>query len=290
MGTDFEKILDEVNKKAKEAVTDKGDYIGDNGLLYCGKCHTPKQCRISICGKIKTVYCLCECGCIIQDLEREKMRRKVREEWISDMRTAAFPSRKFCDYTFAHDFKKKPELTRICKNYVDHFPEMAECGTGLLLYGATGTGKTYAASMIANELISRGIPSLFVSIKSLVKDIRETFGTEKSVTAALNGYKLLIIDDLGAENKTPYIQDIVLDIIESRTNIGLPLIVTTNIAIKELKNPQSITEKRINDRILKMCFPVEVTGENYRYTAIKQDFDRTKKILYGADREEDGKE
>ena len=48
MGTDFEKILDEVNEKAKEAVTNKGDYIGDNGLLYCGKCNTPKQCRINI--------------------------------------------------------------------------------------------------------------------------------------------------------------------------------------------------------------------------------------------------
>lgn len=287
MGTDFEKILDEVNEKAKEAVTNKGDYIGDNGLLYCGKCNTPKQCRINICGKIKTVYCLCQCGCVAQDKEREKARKKDRDEWIERMRATAFPADKFYKYTFANDFGRKPELTRVCKNYVEHFPEMAESGTGLLFYGLTGTGKSYAASMIANELISRGIPSLFVSIKSLVKDIRESFGAEKLVTAGLNEYKFLIIDDLGSESKTPYIQDIILDIIETRTNLGLPLIITTNISIKELKNPQSITEKRINDRILKMCFPVEVTGENYRYTAIKQDFEKTKNILYGEDQSED---
>ena len=34
------------------------DYIGENGLLYCGKCNTPKQCKFKALGEEKIVFCL----------------------------------------------------------------------------------------------------------------------------------------------------------------------------------------------------------------------------------------
>ena len=44
------------------AVADTGDYVKD-GLLHCGKCHTPKECRISVDGAEMVVGCLCDCFC-----------------------------------------------------------------------------------------------------------------------------------------------------------------------------------------------------------------------------------
>ena len=47
--------------RAEEAIPVRDcDYLGEDGLLICGKCHTPKQCR-PFPGSDLTVYCLCKC-------------------------------------------------------------------------------------------------------------------------------------------------------------------------------------------------------------------------------------
>lgn len=39
----------------------ENEYPGDDGLLYCSKCHTPVQCRVNIWGREKIVRCICQC-------------------------------------------------------------------------------------------------------------------------------------------------------------------------------------------------------------------------------------
>ena len=49
------------------------DYIGENGLLYCGKCNTPKQCKFKALGTDRIVFCLCDC-------KKREQERKMRAE------------------------------------------------------------------------------------------------------------------------------------------------------------------------------------------------------------------
>lgn len=44
----------------KRAPTEN-EYLGENGLLYCSKCHTPVQCRVNMFGTPKIVGCVCKC-------------------------------------------------------------------------------------------------------------------------------------------------------------------------------------------------------------------------------------
>lgn len=55
-----------------------GDYMGADGLMYCGKCHTPKQTRVQLFGSERTVNCLCECGVKKRDKEKENECREKR--------------------------------------------------------------------------------------------------------------------------------------------------------------------------------------------------------------------
>ena len=58
----FENFIDKVAAAAEQNnAVENGDYIGDNGLLYCGKCNTPKQCEVEAFGKKRNVYCICKC-------------------------------------------------------------------------------------------------------------------------------------------------------------------------------------------------------------------------------------
>ena len=59
---DLSGAFDRIEMTASQNIrADKGDYVGEDGLLYCGKCHTPKQCRVELFGEIRTPMCLCQC-------------------------------------------------------------------------------------------------------------------------------------------------------------------------------------------------------------------------------------
>jgi DNA replication protein DnaC len=96
---------------------------------------------------------------------------------------------------------------------------------------------------------------------------------------SLNRFPLLILDDLGAERKSEYMNEIVFNLIDSRYRAKLPLIVTTNLTSEELKNPADITNRRTYSRLLEMCIPLEVKGEDRRREKLKDSFKEMKELL-----------
>lgn len=58
-------------------------------------------------------------------------------------------------------------------------------------------------------------------------------------------------------------------IVDSRYWAGLPMIITTNLTKQDLLSPRSVTKKRIYDRILDRCCPIEMTGTNRRVKAMR---------------------
>ena len=92
----------------------------------------------------------------------------------------------------------------------------------------------------------------------------------------LNQYSLLIIDDLGIERNTEYAKEQVYNIIDERYKAKLPLIVTTNLTLDELKDSKELAYRRIYDRVLSMCVPVSFQGESHRK---QEHVNRTQKVM-----------
>ena len=86
------------------------------------------------------------------------------------------------------------------------------------------------------------------------------------------------------ERGTEYGLEQVYNVIDSRCRSGKPLIVTTNLSLAELQNPQDTPHARIYDRLLEMCCPVCVSGENFRRENAAQKMDKLKTLMEGKER------
>ena len=96
---------------------------------------------------------------------------------------------------------------------------------------------------------------------------------------SLNRYSLLIIDDLGIERNSDFALEQVFNVIDSRYRSGKPLIVTTNLTLDDLRNPEDTAHSRIYDRLLSMCVPVRFTGDNFRQEAAQRKMESMKKLI-----------
>ena len=123
----------------------------------------------------------------------------------------------------------------------------------LLLYGSTGLGKTFTSDCIAKEFIKKGKDVFYTSAPRLFtifedyKFGRNTSAEAKRIIDYISTVDLLIIDDLGTEFRTQYIDSILFDIINTRTNENQHMIISTNLKPSQLETTYSA---RISSRIL----------------------------------------
>lgn len=274
----FKEYAKMLEARANNAIkTEEGDFIKD-GLLHCGKCGTPKQCRVEVMGMTISPKCLCECE--KEKLEKEKEREEKQEllDRIKKYRKMGFPESQMQDWTFANDDRSNAKLSDMAQRYVSRFDEFYKEGKGLLLHGGVGTGKTYIACMIANALIDKGFPVLVTNFARILSTLQGTFDKQEYLDS-LNQFKLLVIDDLGAERDTSYAKELVYQTVDSRYRSGLPMIFTTNLSMQKLATETEITDKRVYDRIIERCFPVEVAGDSRRMKKLINTFEDVKNKL-----------
>ncbi len=272
--------VDNLEKRAAESIKPlEGDYYGDDGLLYCGKCNTRKQTRITIFGTEKTPFCLCKCE--VEKREREEAERKRIEfqKKVKEYRRLGFPESEMQHWTFENADGSNDKIITAAQKYVSNFEELKSNGKGLLLFGTVGTGKTYVAACIANALIDKGYPVLMTNFARIANTVTGMYEGKQEYYDSLNRFPLLILDDLSAERKTEYMQEIVFNVIDSRYRAGLPLIVTTNLTSEELKHPSDISYQRTFSRLLEMCLPVKVEGKDKRLEKLKADIQPMKDLL-----------
>lgn len=252
---------------------EEGDYM-QGGLLYCGKCHTPKQGEYKTPWGVVRPFFPCRC-------EKERMGRiRMEEESIrfelkvQAMKKDAFDDEEMLKWRFEADDLTNEKVSKVARQYADNFLTMRKAGKGLLFFGDVGTGKSFHAACIVNALVEKGYPCRMTDFNALEKVLKQEYAD------SLNKYSLLVLDDLGAERDTPYMMEIVHSVINARYRAGLPLIVTTNLTAAELKNQQQdISHKRIYSRLMEMCIPVEVKGTDRRREKLKDDFKAYKDML-----------
>ena len=241
------------------------DYIDPvDGLIYCRVCGKHRQLRFNIHGEEHIVRTLCKCGEAERDARIQEEERREFQRRTESLRRTGMPDRKMWEYTFDNDKGYNTKLY-MAQNYVDRFEDLKADGRGLLLWGQTGTGKTYFAGCIANALIDKGISVYMTNFSTIINQLTGAFSEEKNqIIETINQKSLLIIDDLGIERNTDYATEQVYNVIDTRYRSGRPMIITTNIILDDLKNPKDLAHKRIYDRILERCTPILIEGKNIR--------------------------
>lgn len=258
------------------------DYTGlRDGLLYCGKCNTPRQCKINILGTEKTVGCLCQCRAIEQKVA--ELERKEREKFDCIQRLKAFSLQDTScfDHTFNRDNGKCHQMDK-AHSYVNQWHEMHKENIGLLLWGGVGTGKTFFAGCIANALLEQFVPVCITNFSRVLNSLSGLYSEEKNrFIAELDRFRLLVLDDFGMERQTEYALEQVFHVVDARYKNGQPLIITTNLTLKELQNPTDTAHERIYSRILEMCRPIRFVGEDMRKGRADEKMQTARKLLLG---------
>ena len=130
--------------------------------------------------------------------------------------------------------KHMTAIFKMCREYVINFnPNSSE---SLLFMGNTGLGKTHLTLSIVSELLKRGFNVIYGAAYNLFGDMEsEHFDrhTNVSYTAAIE-CDLLVIDDLGGEFVSPYIQSLFYNIVNTRELGGKPTIINTNLTMSEI--------------------------------------------------------
>lgn len=193
MNLDLQKVLP---AEAFETEQNEGDYIGKDGLLYCGVCRTKKQTRLPASdftgGREIIVPCICKCK--VEENKRKEEEEKKRQEMqrlerlkASSLMDAKLKAARLDGYQVDGDNQK---IYNLAGNYVKRFDEMYEKRQGLLFWGTVGTGKSYTAACIANELLNQMIPVVMTSFVKILQNIQGKLRTAGDVLGASNAVLL----------------------------------------------------------------------------------------------------
>lgn len=280
----MDSVLSSVMETASKTQSLPDDYIAPDGLKYCGKCHTPKEAFFpegSHFGSSDRYPILCKCAAEKEAQHKVQQQETERMERISQLRSEAFKDIPTLNWRFENAAVMTPQLSKV-KSYADKWGAFINDGIGLLLFGDVGTGKSYAAGCIANALIEKSVAVRFSAVSDIVNRMQGNFGVDREdFMKQLMRPELLILDDLGAERSTSFGKECVFDVVNHRLLAGKPMIVSTNITLSAMKAATTLDDRRIYDRILEVCIPVQFKGQNFREVNRKANMQKAIEVLGG---------
>lgn len=237
---------------------------------HCGEIVPPLE--IEVLGNIRWVQPICKCEADIQKAELEVYKNAQREREVRELFAISELGDRFEESNF-DNFDSRPgaeKAEKIARYYADNFEVFGL--ESILLWGVPGNGKSHLAAAVHNHLRKKGKVVVFVSMPDLLKKIKNTFNkgnneSEEQILKALNICDLLIIDDIGAEKTSDWVQEIVFLIIDNRYRRNKPIMATSNLEPKELAGQLG---KRSYDRILEVSQPIENQATSYRREVAKK--------------------
>jgi len=134
----------------------------------------------------------------------------------------------------------------------------------LLITGTYGCGKTHLAAAIVVALAQRGHPVLFQVVPDLLDHLRATFSPRSPVAfdqlfQDVREAPCLVLDDLGAQNATPWALEKLYQVLNHRYNNRLPTVITSNAPLEEM-DPR--VRSRLTDESL--VRRLAITAPDYR--------------------------
>lgn len=273
----FEKIVSKV-KLPYEELAKYTSLLEDSKCEYscCLNCKNLMECKNKISGHaflpdvkngtLSFVYKPC----------KYMLKKEKEEYYLKNVYTSHEPF----EITHASfkdiDLRDKSRLPVIkaLTDFIENYRNLKN-PKGIYLHGSFGSGKSYLISALFNELAKDGVKSSIVFWQEFLTELKGSFGSS-DFSLKLDRLKkssLLLIDDIGAENVTPWSRDDVLcPILQYRMQEGLPTFFTSNFTLDELENHFSITKdgveivksKRLMERIRQLSVDMELNSKNLR--------------------------
>lgn len=165
------------------------------------------------------------------------------------------------------------EAVSRAKGYVKNFKDFAADGMGLYIYSKSeSSGKTHLISAIANELMARHNVSVkFVSALNFFLEMKRNISSDKSDPYVRSNLfdstiqaNVLIIDDLGAGSQSPYVSDLIYELISKRAQNNKVTLFTSKRAFSDLKYDNSTLMI-----IQQKCLSITLPNENIAKVLIK---------------------
>lgn len=273
----IEKIVESIPKDEPE---EGSYYIGEDGLKYCSICNEALETLVPWPWGAKKETSMCRCQ--KEKYQADMAALKTDETGLQILRYTSI-NRKLnpwiSDATFEKDNGSQPKLS-FCKEYAKNFEDKLKRGSGLILLGSCGTGKSFGAACILNSVLAQGHRALMISIEKIAEQAEEAgFEGKGEYFDDLMNIPLLIIDDLGTARETEYMMEITNRVISDRDKSMKPVIVTTNITFDEIKNPKNDEWARIWSRINARAIPINFSGTDKRSEAAAKLRDETRRQI-----------
>jgi DNA replication protein DnaC len=158
---------------------------------------------------------------------------------------------------------------RVVRDFARRIDEQLDAGRGLWIFGGVGTGKTTLAMLVSRHALEAGRSVAIYSLPRLLAELRSTFDDDarQSYTELLDrlaAVDLLHIDDVGAEQTSPWVLEQLYALINARYEEERSVILTTNIEQREDLIDQ-IGERTVS-RLQEMCELIPLFGDDARAT------------------------
>lgn len=267
-------MMEKIIKKAQENQSKKNTYRDESGVLRCRDCGKPLEAYIEAVGKMLPVECDC-------DARAEKVRKQAEQQDQAEQAAKVSPlyDAGYEGFTFEGDDAPDSQASMLSRAYVERWEEMEKAGIGLLFAGPLGTGKSYYAAAVVNALRAKGVSALIVTTSRLINAVRASKDPQV-VIDDLNKFRLVALDDLGAERDTEYAVEQLENFVNCRDLSGKPLIVTTNLLRKDMDSPTNAAYARVFDRVKRLCCrTIVLTGPSKRADQARERAERCKEIL-----------
>jgi DNA replication protein DnaC len=140
-----------------------------------------------------------------------------------------------------------PHVLREVRRYCDTIGAQLEAGKGLWFTGPVGTGKTTLAMLISKTAMEHDHTVAIYSLPRLLMLLRETYDDESKYSLSqlldkLCSVDLLHIDDVGAEQTTPWVLEQLYSVINTRYEERQAMVLTTNLIDPSRRRPENMPE------------------------------------------------
>ena len=171
--------------------------------------------------------------------------------------------------------RSRTEILSLMSDFIGNFHSPTK--KGLYVYGDFGVGKSFLLAALAHDLSEKysvattmiHYPSFVVNVKNAIQS-----GQVKAEIDTVKKADILILDDIGAEQHSPWVRDDVLQVIlQHRMQENLPTFFTSNFSLSDLEKrlsqgkagDESWQAKRVMERIRFLAKEVHLEGENRRH-------------------------